>query len=104
MGWRLILTVRAGEAVTMEVKLYVGNLPKATTQEELNTLFNRAGDVTSVDLIMDRERGGSKGFAYITMSAQSEADRAVSMFDSYFLATQPLRVKLTKARELRGFA
>jgi RNA recognition motif-containing protein len=95
--------VEPEKAAVMNVELYVGNLSRVTTQEELNLLFTQAGDVTSVDLIMDRAKGGSKGFAFITMSAQSEADRAVSMFNSYFLAEHQLQVKLTRSRELRGF-
>jgi len=87
----------------MEVKLYVGNLSKSTTQQELNTLFAQAGDVTSVALIMDYQRGESKGFAFVTMSAQSEADKAVSMFDSYSLDDHQLKVDLAKPRVQRGF-
>ena len=87
----------------MEVKLYIGNLSKSTTQEELNTLFTQAGDVTAVDVIMDRKRGESKGFAFITMSAQSEADKAVSMFNSYSLDDHPLKVDLARPRVQRGF-
>jgi RNA recognition motif-containing protein len=87
----------------MEVKLYVGNLSKSTTQEELNTLFAGAGEVASVNIIKDRISGESKGFAFVTMSAQSEADKAVSMFNSYSLSDHELKVDLTKPREQRGF-
>ena len=63
----------------MEVKVYVGNLAKSTTQEELNTLFAQAGDVTAVDIIKDRKSGESKGFAFVTMGAQDDADKAISI-------------------------
>jgi len=63
----------------------------------------QAGEVTVIDLIVDRKNGESKGFAFITMSAQSEADKAVSMFNNYFLAEHQLKVDLTKPREQRGF-
>ena len=86
----------------MEVKLYVGNLPRSLTGKELNALFGQAGDVTSINMIMDRLTGDSKGYAYITMSAQSEADRAVSMFNTYSLDNHPLKVSLVKSRERRG--
>jgi len=86
----------------MEFKVYVGNLSKLTTQEELNTLFTQAGDVTAVNVIMDFKRGESKGFAFVTMSAQSEADKAVSMFNSYALDDHQLRVDLARPREQRG--
>ncbi|HLE89749.1 MAG TPA: RNA-binding protein [Anaerolineales bacterium] len=87
----------------MEVKLYVGNLSKSTTQEELNTLFAGAGEVASINIIKDRTSGESKGFAFVTMSAQSEADKAVSMFNSYSLSDHELKVDLARPREQRGF-
>ena len=87
----------------MDVKLYVGNLSKSTTQEELNTLFKQAGDVGLVNIITDRTNGESKGFAFVTMSAQSEADKAISMFNAYSLSEHELKVDLAKPREQRGF-
>ncbi len=87
----------------MEVKLYVGNLPKSMTRKELNTLFAQAGDVTIINIITDRQSGGSKGYAFVTMSAQSEADKAISMFNTYSLEDHPLKVALAKPREQRGF-
>ena len=87
----------------IEIDLYVGNLSKSTTQEDLNVLFSRAGDVLSVDVIKDRRSGKSNGFAFVTMSAQSEADRAVSMFNAYSLDDHHLRVTLVRRREQRGF-
>ncbi len=86
----------------VEVTLFVGNLSKSTTEDNLNTLFTQAGDVTSVNVIKDRKSGVSKGFAFITMSAQSEADKAISMFNSHSLNEHPLKVSLTKQREQRG--
>ena len=87
----------------MEVKLYVRNLDKSTTTAELNTLFAKAGEVMSVNLVRDRNTGESKGFAFITMSAQSEADKAVSLFHAYSLSDQSLYVNLAKPRVQRGF-
>ncbi len=86
----------------MEAKLYVGNLSKSTTQDELNVLFTQAGEVTAAEVIKDRKSGESKGFAFITMSAQSEADKAVSMFNTYSLSDHALKVSLAKPREQRG--
>jgi RNA recognition motif-containing protein len=97
------LPVHPEKVVLMEVKLYVGNLPRATTGKELNALFAQAGEVTSVDLITDRRTGGSQGYAYVTMSTQTEADKAVSMFNAYFLNHRKLKVALTKPRQQRGF-
>jgi len=88
---------------TMEAKIYVGNLAKSTSLEDLNTLFAQAGQVLFVDMIKDRNSGEPKGFAFITMSAQSEADKAISMFNAYSLGDQELKVDLAKPREQRGF-
>jgi RNA recognition motif-containing protein len=83
----------------MEARLYVGNLSKSTTQEELNALFAQAGQVTAAEVIKDRKSGESKGFAFITMSAQSEADKAISMFNTYSLSDHALKVSMAKPRE-----
>ena len=82
----------------MDVKLYVGNMAKSTTSEELNTLFTQAGAVTAVDVIKDRDSGQSKGFAFITMTAQADADKAISMFNAYSLGEHELKVNIAKPR------
>ena len=88
----------------MEAKLYVGNLSKSTTPDELDVLFTQAGEVSTVEVIKDRKTGDSRGFAFITMSAQSEADKAVSMFNAYSLSDHALKVSLAKPRDQRGIA
>ena len=86
----------------MDVKLYVGNLDYSTTEDELRTLFAQAGDVTSVALIKDRDSGQSKGFAFITMGTQSEAQKAISMFNAFSMNARALTVNVAKPREERG--
>ena len=86
----------------MEAKLYVGNLSKSTTQDELNVLFTQAGEVTAAEVIKDRKSGESKGFAFITMSTQSESDKAISMFNAYSLSDHVLKVSPAKLREERS--
>ena len=86
----------------MVAKLYVGNLSKSTTQDELNALFTQAGEVSAAEVIKDRKSGESKGFAFITMSTQSEADKAISMFNAYSLSDHVLKVSPAKPREERG--
>jgi RNA recognition motif-containing protein len=86
----------------MDVRLYVGNLSKSTTQEELGTLFAQAGAVSSVELIKDRDSGQSKGFAFITMGDQTEADKAISMFNAYSLAERELKVNVAKPMKERS--
>ncbi len=82
----------------MDVKLYVGNMAKSTTSEELNSLFTQAGAVTAVDIIKDRDSGQSKGFGFITMTAQADADKAISMFNAYSLGGNELKVNVAKPR------
>ena len=86
----------------MNVMLYVGNLSKSTTEEELKTLFTQVGEVTSLRIMKDNSNGESRGFGFLTMSAQSEADSAVSRFNAFTLSDHKLKVSLTKAREQRG--
>ena len=83
----------------MEAKLYVGNLSKATTQEELTALFTQAGEVIATEVIKDRKSGEPKGFAFVTMREQSDADKAVSMFNAYSLSDHELKVSPAKPRE-----
>ena len=90
--------IRVERSYTMEVRVYVGNLNKSTTQDEINTLFATAGTVTSVDLVMDKRTGVSKGFAFVSMPTQEEADKAISMFNDYDLADNKLKVNVAKPR------
>lgn len=82
----------------MNVKLYVGNLPKSITREELDALFAQAGEVTVTDVIRDRNSGESKGFAFVTMSTQSEAEKAIHMFNAYLMQKQELKVNMAKPK------
>jgi RNA recognition motif-containing protein len=82
----------------MNVKLYVGNLSKSTTKEELRTLFAQAGEVSLADVITDRNSGESKGFAFVTMSTQSEAEKAIHMFNAYSLDERELKVDMAKPK------
>ncbi|MFH0871290.1 MAG: RNA-binding protein [bacterium] len=64
----------------MPKKLYVGNLSYTTTKESLENLFSQAGTVESVNLISDRSTGQSRGFGFVEMSTQQEADEAIRKF------------------------
>jgi RNA recognition motif-containing protein len=87
----------------METKLYVGNLSYNTTEDDIRTLFAQAGTVASVALIKDRDTGQSKGFAFVEMSNQSEAEKAIQTFNGYMMANRPLKVNMARPREERGF-
>jgi len=86
----------------MESKLYVGNLSYSTTEDDLRTLFAEAGTVSSVALIKDRDSGQSKGFAFVEMSTQVEAEKAISMFNGRMLGERDIKVSLARPREDRG--
>jgi len=86
----------------MESKLYVGNLSYSTTEDDLRTLFLQAGTVASVALIKDRDSGQSKGFAFVEMSNQAEAQKAITMFNGFSIGDRELRVSMARAREERG--
>ena len=85
----------------MEVKLYVGNLSYSTTKDDLQSLFAQAGQVASVALITDRRTGSSKGFAFVEMSTQTEAEHAISLFNGFNLGDHEIKVNMAKPREDR---
>jgi RNA recognition motif-containing protein len=85
----------------MEVKLYVGNLSYSTTEDDLQTLFAQAGQVASVALITDRRTGSSKGFAFVEMSTQTEAEQAISLLNGSNLGDREIKVNMAKPREDR---
>jgi RNA recognition motif-containing protein len=82
----------------MDTRIYVGNLNKSTTEDEINNLFAQAGTVASVDLVKDRKTGVSKGFAFVNMPEQAEAEKAIGMFNAYSLADNELKVNVARPR------
>lgn len=86
----------------MEVKLYVGNLSYDTTEEELRNLFGTVGTVQLVELIKDRDSGTSKGFAFVTMSSQEDANKAIQQLNGRSLGNRELRVSTARPREERS--
>lgn len=83
----------------MESKLYVGNLPYSATEEELSQMFGQAGTVTSVAIIKDRETGRSKGFAFVEMATEADAQKAISMLNGQSMGGRDLRVSIARPRE-----
>jgi RNA recognition motif-containing protein len=86
----------------MENKLYVGNLAYSTTEDDLRSLFVEAGTISSVALIKDRHTGKSKGFAFIEMSSQAEAQKAINMFNGQALNDRELTVSIARPRKERS--
>jgi RNA recognition motif-containing protein len=81
----------------MEAKLYVGNLPYLTTDDELRTCL-QAGTVASVAVIKDRDTGTSKGFGFVQMTTRAEAENAIKLLDNYQLGEHSLKVNLARPR------
>jgi RNA recognition motif-containing protein len=86
----------------MEAKLYVGNLSYTTSEDDLRTLFTQAGTVASVAVIKDRDTGTSKGFGFVEMTSQVDAQKAITMFNEYKMGERPLTVNLAKPRVERS--
>jgi len=88
----------------MAKKLYVGNLSYNTTEDGLKTLFSQFGSVASSKIIFDRETGNSKGFGFIEMSSDDEANAAIAGTNGREFEGRQLRVNeaMDKPRRERG--
>jgi len=87
----------------MTKKVYVGNLPFRTTEEDLASLFSQIGAVESVSIIVDRETGRSKGFGFVSMNAE-DADKAIEQFNGYELSGRPLTVNEARPMVRKEFS
>ncbi len=85
----------------MGTKLFVGNLSFNTTEGDVLDLFKQAGNVTSCELILDKFTNKSRGFAFVQMGTQEEANKAVSMFNGKELDGRALTVNEARPREER---
>lgn len=86
----------------MDKKLYVGNLPFRTTEEELRKLFEAHGEVRSVALITDRDTGRPRGFGFVEMD-EAGAQAAIEALDGRDFGGRPLRVNEARERgPMRG--
>src|SRR2546425_1403705 len=85
----------------MATKLYVGNLPFNTTENELQELFSQAGTVQEVMLMQDKFTGKSRGFAFVMMSSDQEAQNAITQFNGKTIEGRPLTVNEARPREAR---
>lgn len=85
----------------MGSRLYVGGLPYSTTQEELQQIFGAAGTVASVTIISDRATGQSKGFGFVEMSSDEEAQRAITQLNGTQVGTRTITVNEARPQERR---
>ena len=84
----------------MSKRIFVGNLSYQTTESDLTTLFEQAGEVESASIITDRDSGRSKGFAFVEMGNES-ADKAITQFNGTELNGRALTVNEARPREER---
>jgi RNA recognition motif-containing protein len=82
----------------MSKRLYVGNLSYATNEMTLRDLFGQAGTVAEVKVMLDRETGRPRGFAFVEMSSETEAQAAVAQFNSRELDGRALKVDVAAER------
>jgi len=83
-------------------KLYCGNLSYGTSSGDLEKLFSQFGSVQSAEVIMDRDTGSSKGFGFVEMSSDAEAQAAITGLNETELENRKLMVNEAKPRESRG--
>jgi RNA recognition motif-containing protein len=80
----------------MSTKLYVGNLPYETTESDLQTLFEAAGEVSTISIVRDRATGQARGFAFVEMSNAEGARKAISELDQHAYGGRNLTVNEAK--------
>jgi cold-inducible RNA-binding protein len=86
----------------MSKKLYVGNLPFDSTEEQLNTMFGALGTVTSAKIIMDKYTGRSRGFGFVEMANDAEADAAVQKLNGTSAGSRQIVVNEARPMEERS--
>ena len=85
----------------MSKRIYVGNLSYQTTENDLTSLFEQAGQVESVSIITDRDTGRSKGFGFVEMSNE-DGEKAIAQFNGTEINGRALTVNEARPREERG--
>jgi len=77
----------------MSIRLYVGNLPKELERQELEAVFADFDDSVSTKLITDRKTGKCRGFAFVTVKSDEQADQIIEKFNGYMLKESPLKIE-----------
>jgi len=85
----------------MATKLYIGGLPYSTTQDELQEAFAKAGAVVSTSIIMDKMTGRSRGFGFVEMGSDDDAQKAIEMWNGQDFDGRKLTVNEAKPLEAR---
>ncbi|MBU6399396.1 MAG: RNA-binding protein [Verrucomicrobia bacterium] len=87
----------------MATKLFVGNLVYSATENDLQDYFGQAGTVVSVNIMLDRNTGRSRGFAFVEMSSDEDAKKAITMFHQKDFQGRALTVNEARPREDRPY-
>ena len=85
-----------------DTRLFIGNLSYNTTEDDLKDCFAQAGNVKSVNLMMDKFTGKSRGFAFVEMASAAEANKAIELFHGKDLHDRALTVNIARPREERA--
>jgi len=80
------------------MKIYVGQLPYSMTEDELKEMFSEYGEIASLNLIMDKYSGQSKGFGFIDMPDNSGADKAIKALNKSMLKGREIKVNQAEER------
>jgi RNA recognition motif-containing protein len=86
----------------MARKLYVGNLPYDTNDQDLSALFATAGTVDSVNVMRDQATGRARGFAFVEMATDEDAEKAISMLNEHQLGGRSLTVNEARPKTSSG--
>jgi RNA recognition motif-containing protein len=86
----------------MNLKLYVGNLPFGVSEEDLKKLFSEAGEVQSIKIVTDSYSGRSRGFGFVEMASQADAEKAISLLNGKTLMDRTLTVNEARPPKKRG--
>jgi RNA recognition motif-containing protein len=83
------------------MNIYVGNLSYSVTEEELRDLFAEHGEVSTVNMITDKYTGQSKGFGFVEMPTQSEAEEAIKVLNGFFMKGRNIKANQARPRNER---
>ncbi len=101
-GLRSSLEGGAARKCELSKKLYIGNLPFSATEDELRSLFEPHGSIASVNVIMDRDTGRARGFAFVEMEEASAADAAMRALDGSEMGGRSLKVNEAQDKSRGG--
>jgi RNA recognition motif-containing protein len=83
----------------MSIRLYVGNLPKELERQELAALFSEFDETLTTKIITDRKTGKCRGFGFVTVKSEEQADQVIEKFDGFLFKETPLKIERAQPRE-----